>query len=57
MLAGGQDGLGTVVDFEFAVGASDVGFEGVFGYAKLLGDLDVGVAVGEPVDDFDFTRR
>jgi hypothetical protein len=53
---GVDDGLGAIVDGEFAEDRGDVVFDGLVGDGEDAGDLFVAVALGNAVEDFDFAR-
>jgi len=51
-LPGARHRLGPVGDVELAIDTGCVGFDGARGYDELLGDLAVGSAQGDEVEDF-----
>ena len=54
-LPGARHCLGPVGDVQLSVDMGRVSFDGARGHNELLGDLLVGPALGDEVEDFQFT--
>ena len=51
---GGDDGLGAVAEPELVEDVADVGLDGFLGDDEAVGDLGVGQALGDELEDFGF---